>query len=89
MAKRHNVYGQLLGTVENNIVPLKEQMGGVGDSGQGELPAAGVPDLEVMAEDCQMMGDALHRHADRLRAMAELQPNLNDSTAYEAMPGGY
>lgn len=67
MAKRHNEYGRLLGTVENDVRPLKEQM-----------PITNAPDLGEMADDCQAMGDKLHGHADNLRALSQMQPDWND-----------
>lgn len=69
MAARHNEYARLLGTVENNIVPLKEQV---------NIPPSDVPNLNDMADTCVGMADTLQTHSDHLRAMANLQPSWGE-----------
>lgn len=81
MAKRHNEYSRLLGTVENNIVPLKEQgaMPGMGMNISGQaIPTANVPSLEAMANTCDAICETLTHHSDQLRAMASMQSNMAD-----------
>jgi hypothetical protein len=70
MAARHNEYGRLLGTVENNIIPLKEQA--------NDLPMSGVPDLETIAEDCGYMADQLKRHSDNIKNISHMQPSFDE-----------
>lgn len=100
MAKRHNNYSQLLGTVENDITPLKEQRG-ISDTMDG-LPMTGVPDLETIAQDCASMANQLNRHAHHLHGMSQMQPAFNEQVGdipdlqaiqfegdSSALPGGY
>lgn len=69
MAARHNEYSRLLGTVENNIVSLKEQV---------NIPPSGVPDLNEMADACEGMASQLQDHSGHLRTMADLQPSWGE-----------
>ena len=93
MARRHNKYAQILGTAENNPMPLTrlsrqqrihEQMSGYTDMTQGPIPnpdhlgMTGVPDLHDVAESCAQMSQTLDRHATHLRALADIQPNFAD-----------
>lgn len=90
MAKRHNEYGRLLGTVENDIQPLNEQ-----------LPIAGVPDLHAVANDCGAMADQLNKHSHHLHTIADQQPTFDEVAgpppvmdfqfegASDSIPGGY
>lgn len=72
MAKRHNQYGQLLGSVENDPQPLV-----------GQMPMSGVPDLEMIANDLESSADwhagNLRAHASRIRDLAQYQPKFNSA----------
>jgi hypothetical protein len=74
MARRHNEYARILGTVENG------SSGGydMGADG-GSIPMKGVPDMGNIAESIEHHAQSLHRHAHHLRALAEAQPSWNDT----------
>lgn len=70
MAKRHNEFGQLLGTVENDPQPLT-----------GGMPMSNVPDLEGVAmaiEDAaNFHAESMKNHASVIRSVAQFQPRFN------------
>lgn len=72
MARRHNTFSQLLGSVENDLQPLV-----------GSVPMSGVPDLANMADsieqDAQYHADNMKRHANTIRRFSALQSQFEDA----------
>lgn len=72
MAKRHNEYSRLLGTVENGTAPA--------------LPPANVPSLTGIADaiesDAQWHFENTQHHAEVIRKLGENQPD------FSGRPGG-
>lgn len=82
MAARHNSFGRLLGSVENNPNPLLGAM----------IPMADVPDLGSVADgieaDAAFHHELMTNHAQRIRDVAAMQPNFSDIQDTGSKRGG-
>lgn len=75
MAKRHNQYSQLLGTVENGAVPMAD-VPNLSDIADG------------VESEALMHAEAMQRRAEELRGFAQLQPSFKDVGQSGGFEGG-